>query len=325
MYAGPFLVLWGGLFLSDAFERARKASGRVRIRRLAVAGLLLAVAVAPVIATLPPGYPTAVPEELIGELRSLREHASGRAPRAVMAPWQLGHAIQYYSGLPVVATPFGTDLGPDGMRDLAAFYYAPDPAAAEELLRRRGVGYVLLQNPYEDVASAFELAPAGTPPVLRIERDWVNGPRLRDLPAARNNLPGWLWQLTGTPRPGTREALEGYRLLHETPGGREKLFEVVDGARLQYTGASPGQPVVASTTLVTNQGRSVSWSTASKPGPDGSGTLRLPYATGANGDVQAGPVVIRSGSVSVQLAVPPEAVLAGATSTLRLDAPGTTR
>ena len=312
LYAAPFLTLWAGLVLVDAFRRAMAATGGRRVRGLAGAGLMAVAAAFPAWASFPPSLPTSVPEDLIELLRGLREHAAPAPDRAVMAPWTHGHAIQYYANLPVVVTPFGTDLGEEPMRDRAAFLHARDQASAEAILSRRRVGYVLLDNPYRESVDLLPFAPSGTPSLFRLRRDWISGPRLEPLGDVEANVAGRLSEMDGTSRPDRGEgALDAFRLLAETRNGREKLFERVEGARLRWTGAAPGELVRAVVTVVSNKNRRFTWSTSARSDASGEGTLRLPYATGKNGAVQASAYALQVGDSSWDLSVPERAVRRG--------------
>ncbi len=316
LYAGAFLPIWGGLLVWDLYERGRSAEGAVRTRLLGAAAAAGVIALAPAHVMLPPALPNSLPEDEIQLLEGMGEYAAaqrsaGQPERAVMAPWPYGHVIQYYAHLPVVVTPFGTDLGQQPMRDLAAFYYAPDAASAEDLLRRRHVGYVLLPNPYGEIALAYPFAPPGSQEILAWDHSWLEGQKLREVGSIRNNVVGWLWQIYGAPRPRDGEALVAYRLLFETPDAETKLFELVEGARVRFAGAPPGQPVVASVQVITNRGRRIAWSTEVRADPEGAGAVRIPYATGWNGAVRAGRCLLTAGTASGAIDVPPAAVVRG--------------
>lgn len=310
LYAGPFLTWWGGLLLADLIDRARRERPAWYGALAGAAGLAM-LAPAAVLGT-PSRQP--VEERLVALLSWLRDYPP-RSGGGVLAPWDLGHAVQYYAGRPAVVTPFGTDLGPRGMRDQAAFYYAPTPEAAEALLRDRQIGFVLLTHDLTYVERALPFAPEGSAPVISLSRDYFGaGPKLSTLPAFDVGLPGWLYDYDGVPlqvgRPGGFEAA---RLVYESSGpGPLKLFEVVAGARIEVSGAAPGVEVLAHVDVHTKEGRRFRWGTRARAGADGRATLRVPYATGPNGTSAASVYGVRAGVRAGSVAVPGAAVVSGA-------------
>jgi asparagine N-glycosylation enzyme membrane subunit Stt3 len=253
-------------------------------------------------------------------LRYLRELPSRPGREGVLASWSDGHEIQWMARKPVLSTPFGTDIDPRSMQDEAAFRLESDPAAAEELLRRRQVGWLLLDNPVRAVATLQPFAPGR--PVRAIEERSVTAgsqyafyPELFDLVGSR------LYFLDGNSETGGLPGLGGYRLVAEstTPvevlGHRAqayKLFEVVPGARLAVRGLAPGTEVAAAVTVKSNVGRLFQWATRAAAGADGEAILRVPYASGRNGMVVAGPYRVQvQGGAAVQVPVPEAQVLAG--------------
>jgi asparagine N-glycosylation enzyme membrane subunit Stt3 len=93
--------------------------------------------------------------------------------------------------------------------------------------------------------------------------------------------------------------------LHEE---RFKLFELVPGAELRVSGAAPGAQVTATVPVLTNTGRTFTWSTRRTADREGSAALRIPYATGPNATVRAGACVVSDGARSVSATVPAGAV-----------------
>ncbi len=221
---------------------------------------------------------------------------------AVMASWTLGHAILYYARKPVVASPFGTEGGAGAMEDFAAFYLADDPRAAEGILERRRVGFLVLENPRANVLSAEKLASPGPPLAVTLERRPEGaamsvGPRFPRLVVSR------LFYLDGLGGPAPGEGLTGYRLLYEGPSrdprgpsseDRVKIYGVVPGCRLAVGAAEPGRPVIAAVKVRTNQGREFFFRTSAAADARGRATLRLPYASGPNGEVEASDWLVES-------------------------------
>ncbi|HSB20644.1 MAG TPA: STT3 domain-containing protein [Anaeromyxobacteraceae bacterium] len=305
IYLAPFAELAGGLLVAGLWERR----GRWRL----LAGASLALLAYPAFFLVRPGPAPAVEEDLVSALSWLRSRA--RPDRAVLAPWQLGHAVQYYAGLPAVVTPFATDLGPGGMRDLAAFLYAPTPEAAAEVLRRRRVGYLLFGDMESPVANLLDFAPPGAPLLVRSGFGRFRGRRLEALPAYERSIPSWLFDFDGVPeRFADREALGTYRLVYETrrlPRIPYRLFEVVEGAVLEVTGAGASERVTAAAPVMTNQGRRFTWWTAARADAAGRAWLRVPYETGLNGAVAVGPYTVRAGAHLARVSVGELAVSRG--------------
>jgi asparagine N-glycosylation enzyme membrane subunit Stt3 len=251
--------------------------------------------------------------DLVPMLRWLRTRDGVDQSRpAVMAEWSLGHAIQYFSGKPVITSPFGTEEGPRragqpaALESWAAFLFTSDAQTAEMVLEQRRAGFVLLRSPKNEVINAFGFAPPGTARVADVTYDSISGPipRLREsfyrLIAVR------LHYFDGMSSPGAGEALGTYRLLAESSGVERigdlpeanlyKLFGVVRGARIEFRGAPHGAIVSARTRIQTNAGRIFEWFSQAASDSEGRATLRLPYATGSNGLVVAGPYTIADGT-----------------------------
>jgi hypothetical protein len=90
-----------------------------------------------------------------------------------------------------------------------------------------------------------------------------------------------------------------------------KLFGFVPGANVAIEGAPPGSQALAEVSVLTNTGRAFVWRTWAVA--DGSGTveLRVPYVTGENGLVRAGPCVVRIASRAAVVTVTEDQVRTG--------------
>ncbi|QDV08746.1 hypothetical protein Poly30_43000 [Planctomycetes bacterium Poly30] len=222
------------------------------------------------------------------------------APRpGVLAHWDLGHSIEWRAGLATVATNFGLYVGEDAFLDPWRFFTETDPEAAEEILVRRGVEYVLIDGDRNRAAMAAALdVPIMTDPAYwretmaaRLLRD---GSGLAPLPA-----PGFL-SLVAAASNGAWGTIELYRR--------------VEGAYLEAVGARSLQVVA---TLQGEDGTQVRWqaSATAVPGQVGPLTLRVPYAS-PDSLVEASPVlsleVFIDGSRAV-VSIPPAAVETGRT------------
>ncbi len=253
---------------------------------------------------------------------------------AVLVPWSHGHDLRWFSGLPVVSSPFGIDGGPGALEVDAAFHRATDQATAEAVLAARRVGLVVLYEPLDEVVSLEAFAPATALPVTAPGPDPERIDQVRVLPAFRMIVPVrlWLWDGMwgeGDGRPAFQgpPAIDGFRLLAESGSisiwnavgvSMFKLFQPVAGARVTVRGATPGASVEARTDLRTGRGRRLEWSTRATAGPDGVARFRLPYATGLNGQVEASPWRFSDGSRATGLAPGERAVLLGEALEARL-------
>jgi hypothetical protein len=229
----------------------------------------------------------------------------------------------------VVSSPFGVEGGAGALEAGAAFHVAATQAEAEAVLAARRVGLVLITRPIEEVQSLLDFAPPGQPgqPALLTRVQEADGrPRLIVSPAFNALVAHrlWLWdgmqgELNGQLTTGATPTLDGFRLLGEssTPSLWQavsaplfKLFQPVAGLRL-LVWARPGAAVEASTRLRTAAGREETWRVQATARADGWAPLRLPYATGLNGEVAASPWQITDGERTVEVPVLERDVLLG--------------
>ncbi|HEY6099719.1 MAG TPA: hypothetical protein VIW03_09835, partial [Anaeromyxobacter sp.] len=305
-------ALWAG-------EALAARLGRPRIS-LPVTAVVVAASLAPAAAALPALAAGAdgVPEPWIAATRWLRE--AGLPPdarRAVAAPWGLGHLVQYYGDRPVIASPFGTEAGPEALPDWTSFLFTGDPAAAEAVLLRRGVSHLVLQNPVHELVGLRGFAPPGARPLVATRSPWtgetvIPTPRLPQLVASRLYFGDGL---------GGDGSLEAFRLVYEGASTRPPhplheeriaIFELVAGATLRVAAAPPGVLVSARVGVVTNAGRSFTWSAHRIAGPTGAASFRVPYATGANGAARASACEVLAGASRTAVSIADRAVEEGA-------------
>jgi len=241
----------------------------------------------------------------------------------ILSPWDSGHYARYLADLPVLASPFGTDGGEGAIEDTAAFFLEVDSRAAEKMLKKRNIRYVLLQyHPAITVtASSLFLGQATSP--IRIDGDYFNGPSLRMKEAEFNRLVvSRLYMDIGTSSGGRYETLGGFRLVSEfgPRGGTAiwRLFQVVEGARVSIGGTRPGANVTVTTNLITPLGL-LTWEDRQLADAAGVARFRLPYASGKQGRVTAGLYLVSDGVSSARLDVPDSAVEKGAEIMFRLD------
>jgi dolichyl-diphosphooligosaccharide--protein glycosyltransferase len=184
---------------------------------------------------------------------------------SVLAPWPLGHIIQYMGRRPTVVDNFGDDLGGDGFAFAERVFRAPG-AEGVEALDARGVRYVVAQP-----SKGFLSAPAPQGSLLRVlyHRDGSASPEAVEA--------------------GSSAALARYRLVFESKGlwiadpeakAVYKVFEVVPGAVIEGR-AAPGSVVDLRLGVFTNRGRKLYYRTRGVADETGKFQVRVPYATGA--------------------------------------------
>lgn len=227
--------------------------------------------------------------------------ASLQPEYGVMAPWDIGHAIEYAGRRPTITDNFGDDIGARNFELATRYWLSPEPAASAILdeLRARYVvltlGRVVNDKPPRDsVTAALMLQPA---------------------PASE------------PPQPGDPPPLERHRLVYESRswGGEPvdnpplyRIFEHVTGARLTGV-AEPGATVDAELTLSSGRPRSLVYRARARADARGRFELRVPYATqGAPRGVRVlSPYVLRCRGVETRIEVPEAAVREGS----EVDAP----
>lgn len=315
LYLSVPAVLWAWVALSDA---ARRWSRRTRRRHAELAWLAggLAVLMAPAAFYFSHGGlqrdPTQV--EVVAALEWLRQSTTPDPARpAVFSEWDWGHLVQYFSGRPAVATPFGSDGGTGALADAADFFLATVPASAERVLERRRVSYVLMTDPLTQAAESVGLSPGAASSPVTIEWHWLRGPRVVVTPAVDDLVAARLYFDNGL---SSRRlaTLDRYRLVYEGPPTaprQVRLFEFVPGASLLVEAAPPGTLVRVETSLHTNRGRRAPWRAVALTDEQGRAVLRVPYATGMNGVVMAAPYVVTGEGAAVRVDVAPAAVAGG--------------
>jgi asparagine N-glycosylation enzyme membrane subunit Stt3 len=197
--------------------------------------------------------------------------ASVQPEYAILAPWVMGHVIEYVARRPTTTNNFGDDIGSGNFLSAQA-YYAADEARASELLDRLDVRYVVVPFRVGFLAER--------PPPASMYHALFGHDGARFTP--RGAAPG-----KAVP------ALERHRLIFEfsrtnRDEGRRptyKVFEYVRGARLRGR-SSPGAEIHAELSLETREGRSFVYSARATVAGSGRFVLRVPYASG----IQAGAV-----------------------------------
>jgi asparagine N-glycosylation enzyme membrane subunit Stt3 len=329
--AAPLALLVGYLWMTTASTIADKINRRLQSGLvMSFIGLIIVAPSVKWYADRDPASADASANDLTATLQWLRDSEPTDSTRpAVLAEWSLGHHIQYLAEKPVVANPFGTDIGPEAMNDTAEFFLARDPSVAEGVITRRRVGFVVLTNPVVEAHFALAYAPAGTPPAVRVTPARFDEMLVRVERSFWGLVPSRLFFFDGmVPSGFAGEALGGYRLLYESQtetvwdgqmAKTYKVFGVVPGAKVSIL-APPGSRVTARTRLRTNQGRESDWASVVVADGHGKTSIRLPYATGLNGAVEASAYELLSDHRRSRIHVAESDVVNGLELTASLDA-----
>lgn len=201
--AAPLAALAGAFAFDTALRLGRRglAAG---IAALAVLAPALATAVYLPSAKLPPNAHTEATTRAALALRKLPE--SGR----VLAPWDRGHLISFYGGRAPVVDNFGTMGRPGELEAAAAALLATDDAALLRYCRERGVAYVVLNHPIEQLAPTATIAGLDGSRYAR-GRTWVErGPDAESTFWWRAYFGGERAALAGVPEP---KPVRGFRLV----------------------------------------------------------------------------------------------------------------
>lgn len=229
----------------------------------------------------------------------LRTHASPE--ECVLALWGQGHAITWAARLPIVASPYGSYVGEEEFLDSFRFFAASDPAAAEALLERRDVRYVLVTSDLDEQWPSIARAAAVGADAESLRRSLVPSLLLK------GEALSFLRLVYAPPEVDERLARAGSG--PREPGGL--LYERVAGARVEIRG-TPGDVVEVGATL-----RCGNWSLPYRGratvGADGVARLRVPYSDAGAGDVRLdGGLQARVGARAVALRVSEADVRSGA-------------
>jgi hypothetical protein len=217
--------------------------------------------------------------------RVLAEVLNGLAPEAdreadaataILAEWDLGHAIEWRAQRPSIATNFGPYIGEDSFLAPWRFFAETDVERAEALLREREVGAVLIDR--NTPARRATIATAlGDPSLI--------GPAWSRTMAARMLADG----AGGAPPEGVPGFLRLARLVLDPKGGTVRVFEVVQGARIRADARSLDVVV----TLEGEAGASTIWRGSARAGDMSEGretlVVRCPHAPSEPGDPASGP------------------------------------
>jgi dolichyl-diphosphooligosaccharide--protein glycosyltransferase len=299
-----------GLWWTATWVRSRCAPARPGVA-IAVAAVAVALMLAPTTTALTEGVTTQLEGDIVA-MEWLAEQPSPPGREGVLSTWSLGHLVHYFARKPVLATPFGTDGGASAMLDTARFSLATDPSAAAALLERRRVGFVVLSEPLASALIDEALVP-GVSPAVTARCSASAGRSLDVSPSYFDGMAARLFYHDGRAPRGRRVLpIDTQRLVYESEAQRIKIFAATAGAELVIEGARPREEVTVSVFLRTNQGRASAWTTSITAGDDGTASLRVPYATGMNGAIQASASFVQVGARSVPVTLSEHDVVTGA-------------
>jgi dolichyl-diphosphooligosaccharide--protein glycosyltransferase len=225
----------------------------------------------------------------------------GTPEYGVMAPWPIGHVIEYAGRRPTVTDNFGDDIGEEGF-NRARRYYLGREGAGSQILEQLGVRYVVAQSKHAYLA---ETPAAGA---IFYSLYFLDGSE--SAPPAGDQT-------------GPRiEALERHRLIYESRPLRRgssdepplyKIFEFVEGARISGS-AAPGSRIRLTLPLRSNRGRALVYAATTAADAQGRYRLRVPYSNrGARPAFRAAPhYTLECGGESAPLRIDEDAVRSGA-------------
>ncbi len=250
---------------------------------------------------------------------------------AVLAPWALGHELEWIAQRPSVATNFGSYVGLEGYLSPGRFFLSLDPAEAEAVLLERQADLVVLgcglssslpgwiqAGPKQWHERYYRLDTAGDGQLLAAWFESVGGQLLN---GGHGRVP------RGTER---GDSLNFLRLLHASPillaqspisdwkgpAPYGWVWERVRGAQVSFEG-EPGTPVSVAIELAypgrANQPeQSQTFLARGTISQDRHAKLRVPYNTlERNGDGRVVGAQWSQGATSGSLRIPERAVLEG--------------
>ena len=222
-------------------------------------------------------------------------HSPGKQPEySVLAQWDVGHWIQYISERPTVVNNYGYQLRGDGLGDSIRFFLAKGEEEAFAICRKRGVRFVFANDvfgPMMDLGKVVgvdfekEYAVAAGSPHPGVPG--IIGPNDRYYALFYQRM----YYFDGRMAEG-EPALTHFRLIFESkmPIGlpfaqpdtkKVKIYEVVEGARLEGTGPADTF-VTAAVRLQTNFGRLFEFVSGTQSDAKGRFSFRIPYASADN-------------------------------------------
>ncbi|MCM2314786.1 MAG: hypothetical protein NDJ92_06500 [Thermoanaerobaculia bacterium] len=204
VYIAVPLAALAGAFAFDLFLRPGRRGAAAGIAALVVMAPAIATAVYLPLAKEPPGVQTEATIRAALALRRLP--ASGR----ILAPWDRGHVISFYGGRAAVVDNFGSVERRSELTAAAAALLSTDDAALLRYCRERGVAYIVLNHPIEQLAATATIAGFDGDRYAR-GRGWIEpGPDAESTFWWRAYFGGERAEVAGVPPP---PPVRGFRLV----------------------------------------------------------------------------------------------------------------
>lgn len=214
---------------------------------------------------------------------------------SILAPWDLGHYLQYISRRPTVANNFGYQLRGEGLDDSVRYLLMEEEKDVAALCERRGVRYIVATDVFGGMDSMGPIAG------VDFVRDFMVPSELPGHPGGAIPFPSeryyrlvsqrmYMFDSSATPdSPG----LSHFRLIFESRNGSGapylppgtkicKVFEKVRGATVSGR-ATPGMPVSVSVRMMTNFDRFFDYVALARADEKGTFRAVVPYASEGTG------------------------------------------
>ena len=254
------------------------------------------------------------------------------ADRSVLAAWDFGHMIEWVAKRPSIATNFGSYIGLDSFVDPARFFMTDDVILAENIIQSRDVQYIVTTARLPQLLSSH--AERANLPVENYRKLSRGSAEL--LPPWFHTMGAQLFNLGYVPTGSTAQSLNFLRLVHLSPtivevapqlGSKTaagRVWEYVSGARIVFSG-TPGEDVFVEADIHFNMrhegGRSplrappfrFSWKRYEKCNQQGVAEIRIPYASGSNGDAYVSSIRLVGSGITKELYLTENQVQAGET------------
>ena len=250
----------------------------------------------------------------------------------VLSDFTFGHWITAIGERPNFANPFSISAWHyKAIRESARLFLMEDETPLLAALDKNQIRYVLLYNSENAIADYALLTQRPLDEYLLedpVTHHRVPTQRFFHTLAVRLALTdGSEYDAAG----GTVPALQGFRLVHESPETRPrhvpgmgatiqasyvKLFERIKGAALEGK-TDAGAQLQLSMTVTTNTGRRFEYRAHQKAGEDGKFRFVVPYSSEPVGDVTASVTTIQAPRCRIELALTEAEVVAGAVHPVR--------
>jgi dolichyl-diphosphooligosaccharide--protein glycosyltransferase len=243
---------------------------------------------------------------------SYYENPDKPAEYGVMSWWDYGNWILYFSERPVVANNFQT-----GIEDAAHFLIEPDENAANEILNKRDVRFVITDAQMLKLKFKSIAMMAGRNPddYYGIKNSSEEG-QIRSVNGENRNF---FATMLSRLHVFDGDGLSHYRLVYESKTTAikspdikyVKIFEYVPGATLSGKTSADGD-VKVTLNIVTNQGRTFVYTQQTKAN-NGRYEIRVPYSTQGNkyGIKPTSDYIIQNANTSRAVSVSEEDVMEG--------------